>query len=72
MEYTKKDDHTLRVIKQVQVDEENDYNIDFLKSQEKRILSDIDKCNEELEEVRTLIKEAEKLGITEKTTEDAG
>ena len=70
MKYTKKDDHTLRVKKQV--DEENDYNIDFLKSQEKRILSDIDKCNEELEEVRTLIKEAEKLGITEKTTEDAG
>lgn len=68
MEYIKKDDSTLIVKKTIEQKEETkEYTIDFLKGQELSILKSknnfIEARNIELEEVRTLISEAEKLNI---------
>jgi hypothetical protein len=67
MEYTKKDDTTLTVAKSETKEETNDYTLDFLKEQEVSILKQkndfIKARNKELEEVRAMITEAEKLGI---------
>jgi hypothetical protein len=70
MDYIKKDETTLRVVKPVETKEETqDYKLEFLKKQELQILKDLNdytaKRKEELAEVRTLIAEAEKLGIKE-------
>jgi hypothetical protein len=69
-EYTKKDETTLLVTKPVETKEETqEYKLEFLKKQELQILKDLNdytaKRKEELAEVRTLIAEAEKLGIKE-------
>jgi small-conductance mechanosensitive channel len=70
MDYIKKDETTLSVVKPVETKEETqDYKLEFLKKQELQILKDLNdytaKRKEELAEVRTLIAEAEKLGIKE-------
>jgi hypothetical protein len=70
MEYTKKDETTLLVTKPIETTEEvKEYKLEFLKKQELQILKDLNdytaKRKEELAEVRTLIAEAEKLGIKE-------
>lgn len=71
MEYTKKDDNTLQVIKAVEVKEEtHEYSLDFLKRQEVNILKQkndfIEARDKELVEVRELIAQCETLGIKEK------
>jgi hypothetical protein len=68
MEYVKKDEVTLEVIKPVETKEEtNEYKLDFLKQQEVDILKQkndfIEARNKELEEVRILIAKCEELGI---------
>jgi hypothetical protein len=68
MEYLKKDDTTLEVVKPVETTEETkEYKLDFLREQELSILKQknefVEARNKELEEVRTLIAECEKLGI---------
>jgi hypothetical protein len=73
--YEKKDDTTLQVTKPVEVKEEtHEYTLDFLKSQEVQILKQkndyVEARDKELLEVRTLIAEAEKLGIKEKVVVD--
>jgi hypothetical protein len=67
-EFVKKDISTLIVTKPVEIKKEtNEYNIDFLKEQEKSIIKQRDEQyaarTAELEEVQELISEAEKLGI---------
>jgi len=66
--YTKKDEKTLLVTKPREtIEETQEYKLEFLKKQELQILKDLNnytmKRKEELAEVRTLIAEAEKLGI---------
>ena len=68
MEYNKKDDTTLEVVKSVEtVEETKEYKLDFLKQQEVDILKQkndfVDARNTELEEVRALIAKCEELGI---------
>jgi hypothetical protein len=68
MNYIKKDETTLSVVKPVEtVEKTQDYKLDYLKKQEIKILEDLNsyvaKRKEELTEVRALIAEAEKLGI---------
>ena len=68
MEYNKKDDTTLEVVKSVEtVEEKKEYKLDFLKQQEVDILKQkndfVDARNKELEEVRALIVKCEELGI---------
>ena len=76
MIYTKKNDVTLQVVKEETKEETNTYTLDALKKQEVDILKQkndfIEARNKEVEEVRTLIAEAEKLGVkTELEVEDA-
>jgi hypothetical protein len=72
MEYNKVSDSEMEVVKEVVVSEPVKivYNIDFLKEQEITILKDmnsyVEKRQTELEEVRGLILEAEKLGLKTK------
>lgn len=68
MEYVKKDDITLQVVKPVEIKEEtNEYKLDFLKNQEIAILKQkndfIEARDKELLEVRELIAQCEGLGI---------
>lgn len=68
MEYKKKDETTLKVVKTIKAKtEENEYDLNFLKQQEINILRQKNEFMEardrELEEVRNLIKQAENLGI---------
>lgn len=73
MEYIKKSDNEMEVVKEAVIAEpvKVTYSIDFLKSQELQILKQINDYVEsrkkELEEVRIFISEAEKLGL--KTSE---
>jgi hypothetical protein len=68
MEYLKKDDTTLQVVKPVEVKEEtHDYTLDFLKQQEVQITKQRDDFvvarEAELKEVNELIAQCEVLGI---------
>lgn len=71
-EYTKIDDSTMEVVKPAPVVEPTivTYNIDQLKAQELSILQSkndyVEERNKELEEVRSLIAEAERLGLKTK------
>jgi hypothetical protein len=66
-EYTKKDDTTLTVAKSETKEETNDYTLEFLQKQLLDITKQkndfIEARNKEIDEVKTLIAEAEKLGI---------
>jgi hypothetical protein len=76
MDYIKIDENTLSVTKPVEVKEEtHEYTLDFLKQQEIQILKQkndyVEARDKELSEVRTLISEAEKLGIKERPSLEA-
>jgi len=65
MEYIKKDETTLKVVKPIE--EVREYNLDFLRDQEIAILRQknefVAERDKELEEVRALIAKCEELGV---------
>jgi len=69
--YEKVDDTTIKVTKEVEIKtEEKTYDLDFLRQQEVNILKQkndfVEARNVELEEVRLLIAECEKIGLMSK------
>jgi len=75
MKYIKKDEYTIEVEapEKVMPGEKKEYSLNYLKAQERAILAQIERhtarFQSDLDEVREMISEAEKLGIKDEDKE---